>query len=207
MIYGLNLGDCNDDKYFFDRRLGVIHVGDNLLYENNKYLRLVVSTKSGLDKYLIDDIISINPFEPTFYYEGRFNFYEKIGITERTFVVGLCEILGETVHDYIIVDKTTNYNYVNLHLYIELYDDYKIDQHMYARISKIIVSKQKRTINFEIYTVISGTFKKVINLIEQTIQTNPPNKVNPCREQLKVPRLIDTDHYLYEILSKSALKN
>lgn len=199
-FFGLNLGNYDDDLYHFDTRLGVVHTDNDLFYEGEKYLRLVVSTKNGLDRYLIDDIISPNKTSGTFYYEGRFNFYEQLGITERVFVITLTNVLKEKVHDYIIVNKRDNPKH--LHLYVELYDNYKPNMEEYFKISSVFGNSSSITMDFTI--VKPGTFKKVVDLIESTVQVNPPNKVNPCREQLKIPRLINTEHYLYDVLIKGA---
>ena len=92
MTFGINLGNVNDDKYHFDHRLGVIHQDKQLWYED-KYLRLVITSKNGLAKYLINDLISLND-DNTFTCEGRFTFYENTGITEKTFAQIIIKHMG-----------------------------------------------------------------------------------------------------------------
>lgn len=194
MVYGININNYDDDKYYFDTRLGVIHVQNELLYENDKYLRLVVSTKSGLDRYLIDDVISINKNELSFYYEGRFDFYEKLGITERTFVKELTFRFEKDLHDYMILEENNN-----LIIFLEFYSNKKLTSEDINILSNLLkIKNNKSEIKFVI--VENGTFKVIVDIIETTITTNPPDKVNPCREQLKIPRLINSTHYLKKYL-------
>ena len=193
MTFGINLGNINSDSYYFDNRLGVIHQDKELWYED-KYLRLVVTSKNGLTKYLINDLISIND-NGTFTCEGRYTFYEKTGITEREFAQAIIKDLGIFTHDALLVDTDNSFE-----LYCEGYSINKHDNLYFKKIITNIVDNLHQRVKKPVLKfcyVNKGTFKKLLDHIELS---HKDDFVSIAREQIKLPRLIDKDSELTKII-------
>ena len=196
MTFGINLGNLNDDSYHFDNRFGVIHQDESLWYAD-KYLRLVVTTKNGLVKYLINDLITIND-DNTFTCEGRFTFYEETGITEREFAQLIIKHLGIFTHDALLVDNGNS-----LELYCEHYPE---NEHTRAYFDKIITNIanamhtliKKPVLKFSY--VNKGTFRKLLDQIELD---HEEDFVSISREQIKLPRLLKKNSHLVPIIHEN----
>ena len=196
MTFGINLGNLNDDSYHFDHRFGVIHMDESLWYEN-KYLRLVVTTKNGLVKYLINDLITIND-DCTFTCEGRFTFYEETGITEREFAQIIIKHLGIFTHDALFIDAGSS-----LELYCEHYPENEYNRAYFDKVITNIANDMhfhmKKPVLIFKY-VNKGTFKKILDQIELD---HSEDFVSISREQIKLPRLLKQNSPLVPIIHEN----
>ena len=176
MIYGINIYCKDNDLYCSDHKLGVIHTDNPDLLIDDKYTRLSISTVNGLDNYLVDDLLEINNNERTFVYHGRYDFYQKIKFTEKEFVEKLIDIFGENLRDYIIIEKEGK-----TILCLSVRNKLK---------KNIVLKTFNSTIpNLHVCYVNKEVFSNIVNIME---------KRSSSREQLKIPRIINERHYLYQ---------
>jgi hypothetical protein len=177
MIYGINIYCKDNDNYCSDYKLGVIHTDNPDLLLDNKYTRLSISTINGLDHYLVDDLLEINNNKCTFVYHGRYDFYRKVKLTEKEFVEKLIGIFGENLRDFVIVEKGSK-----LFLCLSVCKKFKKSV-VLDTFKPIIPNLKVRYVNKEI-------FSNIVDVMEKRCSS---------REQLKIPRIIDKEHYLYSV--------
>jgi hypothetical protein len=180
MIYGINIYCRDNDLYCSDHKLGVIHTDNPDLLIDNKYTRLSISTVNGLDNYLIDDLLEINNNNRSFIYHGRYDFYQKIKFTEKVFTEKLISEFGENLRDYTIIAQNGK---LNLCLCLGVGFVIKKTPSLDSLISLIP--------NLQITQVDKEFFSSIINMMAKRCCS---------REQLKIPRIINESHFLYDSL-------
>ena len=178
MIYGINIYCKDNDLYCSDYKLGVIHSDNPDLLIDDKYTRLSISTVNGLDHYLVDDLLEINNNEKTFVYHGRYDFYQKIKFTEKEFVEKLIDVFGENLRDYIIIESNGKFN-------LCLSVCKKLDKNI------VLKTFNSSIPNLQINYIDKEIFSNIVNIME---------KRSSSREQLKIPRIVNEQHYLYDYL-------
>lgn len=170
MIYGLN-DNYYDDTYKFNYKQGKYYK-DMII--DDKYLRLKVDTINGLNNYLIDDLLKFTD-DSNFIYEGRYNFYNELKITERQFA--LIFNTENYIYDVLLIkqDDDNNKSYI---LVMETYNDKKLPLYM--------INNLKKHINITDIKYTHGKFDNLIDYIKDTSS----NKIL-FREQIKLPRILD----------------